>query len=159
MNRTILGAVSALLLVGAGLFWWQGQASIDASAPPPPPPSGFEGDDETGAPLEELPSEDGAGMHGAALPDANDPSREEKRFNRLDRNRDNIISRIEMLQPRVAAFRKLDTDHNNLLSFEEWSVATSNRFKKADSNGDGGLTRGEFATTKPKPAKKPACKC
>ena len=60
---------------------------------------------------------------------------------------------------KVAAFRKLDTDHNNLLSFEEWAVMTSNRFKGADANGDGQLTRQEFATTKPKPAKHPACKC
>ena len=64
-----------------------------------------------------------------------------------------------MLQPRVAAFRKLDTDHNNLLSFEEWSVVSSNRFKKADGDGNGSLTRPEFATTKPKPAKNPTCKC
>lgn len=159
MNRTILGAVSALLLAGAGLFWWQGQASIDANAPPPPPATGFEDDQPTGLPLEELPDEDGAGMRGSAPPDAADPSKEEKRFNRVDRNRDNLISRTEMLQPRVAAFRKLDTDRNNLLSFDEWSVATNNRFKGADANGDGALTRGEFVQTRPKQSKKPACRC
>ena len=69
------------------------------------------------------------------------------------------VARNEALAPRVAAFRKLDTDHNNLLSFEEWAVATSNKFKSADANGDGQLTRPEFATTKPKLAKKPACRC
>jgi hypothetical protein len=156
MNRIVLGAVSALLLAGAGLFWWQGQASIDASAPPPPPMAEIE---ESGLPLEELPDEDGSGAIGKAPPGMSEASREEKRFNRLDRNRDNIISRVEMLQPRVAAFKKLDTDHNNLLSFEEWAVATSNRLKKADANGDGNLTRQEFVATKPKPAKKPACRC
>lgn len=159
MKRTILGAVSALLLTGAGLFWWQGRAAIEANAPPPPPATGFEGDEASGQPLEDLPGEDGAGMRGADLPEASDPSREQKRFNRIDRNRDNLISRLEMLQPRIAAFRKLDTDHNNLLSFDEWSVATSNRFKKADADGDGKLTRTEFATTRPKPAKKPSCRC
>lgn len=159
MNRMILGAVSALLLAGAGLFWWQGQASVDASAPPPPPATGLEDDSATGLPLEELPDEDGTGLRGDAPPDAADPSREAKRFNRIDRNRDNLISRTEMLQPRVAAFRKLDTDHNNLLSFDEWSVATSNRFKKADGNGDSALTRGEFVATRPKPSQKPACRC
>ncbi len=156
MNRMILGAVSALLLAGAGMFWWQGQASVEASAPPPPPMAEFE---SSGLPLEELPGEDGEGLQGAALPGVNEASREEKRFNRLDRNRDNQVSRPEMLQPRVSAFRKLDADHNNLLSFEEWSVMTSNRFKKADANGDSLLTRPEFAATKPKEAKKPACKC
>lgn len=156
MNRLVLGAVSALLLTGAGLFWWQGQATTDASAPPPPPmaaevPPGPEPDD--------IPTEDGEGMFGPALPMVDEDTREEKRFNRLDRNRDNLISRNEVLQPRVAAFRKLDKDGNNLLSFEEWSVATTNRFRKADGNGDQQLTRKEFATTRPAPVKRPACKC
>ena len=156
MNRIILGAVSALMLAGAGLFWWQGQASINATAPPAPQMSDAE---ETGLPIEELPSEEGDGMEGTAPPGASTASREEKRFNRLDRNRDNLVTRIEALQPRVAAFHKLDTDHNNLLSFEEWSVVSSNRFKKADADGNGSLTRPEFATTKPKDSKKPGCGC
>ena len=156
MNRIILGAVSALMLAGAGLFWWQGQAAVSASAPPPQQVSEAEA---TGLPLEELPDEDGEGMKGAVLPGMSEASREEKRFNRLDRNRDNLITRVEALQPRIAAFRKLDTDHNNLLSFEEWSVVSSNRFKKADGDGNGSLTRGEFVTTKPKDGKKAACAC
>ena len=156
MNRTILGAVAALLMVAAGMFWWQGRASVEAAAPPAPAGSA----DEYGPPpLEALPSEDGEGLMGGELPEADEATREEKRFNRLDRNRDNLINRTEMLQPRVAAFKKLDTDHNNLLSFEEWAVVSSNRFKGADGNGDGALTRQEFASTRPKPAKKPACKC
>lgn len=157
MNRIVLGAVSALLLAAAGLFWWQGRAATEAAAPPAPLAEAEPA--ETGAPLDELPSEDGEGMRGAALPAASEATREEKRFNRLDRNRDNLISRNEVLAPRVAAFRKLDADHNNLLSFEEWSVITANRFRKADANGDAQLTRPEFATTKPKPAKHPGCKC
>ena len=156
MNRMILGAVSALLLAGAELFWWQGKASVNAAAPPPQQVSEAEA---TGLPLEELPGEDGDGMQGATLPGMTAATREEKRFNRLDRNRDNLITRVEALQPRVAMFRKLDADHNNLLSFEEWSVVSSNRFKKADSDGNGSLTRPEFATTKPKDAKKAKCGC
>ena len=156
MNRIILGAVSALLLAGSGLFWWQGQAAVNSAAPPPQQVSEAE---ETGLPLEELPGEDGEGMQGAALPGMNGASREEKRFNRLDRNRDSLITRTEALQPRVGMFRKLDTDHNNLLSFEEWSVVSSNRFKGADADGNGSLTRPEFATTKPKEAKKTKCGC
>lgn len=155
MNRTILGAISALLLAAAGLFWWQGRAATEAQAPPPPTPA------ET-APLGEadaIPTEDGDGLTGESLPEASEATREERRFNRLDRNRDNLIGRNEALAPRVAAFRKLDADHNNLLSFEEWAVATSNRFKGADANGDGQLTRPEFVTTKPKPVKGPACRC
>jgi hypothetical protein len=151
----ILGAVSALLLVAAGLFWWQGRAATEAAAPLPPP----EALETSEVPLEELPIADGEGLVGEALPEADEESREEKRFNRLDRNRDNIISRTEMLSPRVGAFKKLDTDRNNLLSFEEWAVATSNRFKSADANGDATLTRKEFEATRPKAAKKPQCRC
>lgn len=155
MNRIVLGAVSALMLAGAGLFWWQGKAATETAAPPVAAPV-----EDAGLPSpDDIPTEDGDGLIGAGLPQANEATREERRFNRFDRNRDNLISRNEALSPRVAAFRKLDTDGNNLLSFEEWAVATSNRFKGADANGDGQLTRPEFATTKPKPAKKPACRC
>lgn len=155
MNRIVLGAVGALLLAAAGLFWWQGHAAIDSVALPPPTRAEIPNESD----LEPIPTEDGTGILGAALPEVNEATREERRFNRLDRNRDNLISRSEALQPRVAMFRKLDKDGNNLLSFEEWSVATSNRIKGADGNGDGSLTRAEFATTKPKPAKRPGCRC
>ena len=37
MNRVVLGAVSALLLAAAGLFWWQGRAEVEQGAPPPLP--------------------------------------------------------------------------------------------------------------------------
>jgi hypothetical protein len=155
MNRTVLGAVAALLMAAAGMFWWQGQAAIEDAAPPPPTLA--EIPDESS--LEPLPTEDGDGMIGAALPEVDEDTREERRFNRLDRNRDNMVSRSEVLQPRVAAFRKLDTDRNNLLSFEEWAVATSNRFKGADANGDASLTRQEFEKTRPKQVQRPDCKC
>ena len=155
MNRTVLGAVGALLLAAAGLFWWQGRAAVESAAPPPPTRAEIpdEGD------LEAIPTEEGTGLIGADLPQVDEDTREERRFNRLDRNRDNLISRSEALQPRVAAFRKLDKDGNNLLSFEEWAVVSSNRFRKADADGNGNLTRLEFATTKPKPQAKPGCKC
>lgn len=154
MNRVVLGAVSALLLAAAGLFWWQGKASVEASAPPPPPIKA-----ELSDGLLDIPDEDGEGMRGDDLPQVDEATREERRFNRIDRNRDNLVSRAEALQPRVAAFRKFDKDGNNLLSFEEWAVVSSNRFRKADADGNGNLTRLEFATTKPKPQAKPGCKC
>ena len=154
MNRMVLGAVSALLLAAAGMFWWQGRAATEDAAPPPLPEVAAPSD-----PATELPLTDGEGLEGEDLPLVDPATSEEKRFNRVDRDRDNRISRNEIMALRVAAFRKLDADHNNLLSFEEWAVATSNRFKGADSNGDGGLTRDEFATTRPKPVIKPRCRC
>jgi hypothetical protein len=70
--------------------------------------------------------------------------KEEKRFNRYDRNRDGTINRNEMLSTRVKAFQKLDANHDNLLSFEEWAVKTANRFKEIDRNGDGIISRDEL---------------
>lgn len=151
MNRTVLGAFASLLLVAAGLFWWQGRAALDVGDPLPR---------LADLPVDEgLPDETGAGMKGTPPPAASEATKEQRRFDRLDRNRDDKITRTEMLTPRVAGFRKLDTDGNNLLSFEEWAVKTSNRFKGADGNGDGTLNRGEFARTKPKAKAKPACNC
>ena len=155
MKSTVFGAVAALLLVASGLFWWQGRAATEQGAPPPDiaAPADPEAEEEP------LPDEDGAGLRGPALPEVDDETREERRFNRLDRDRDNLVTRNEMLGTRVAAFRKLDRDGNNLLSFEEWSVATSNRFKSADGNGDNRLTRQEFERTRPKEGAQPKCRC
>lgn len=155
MNRVVLGAVAALLLVAGGLFWWQGRAATERAAPLPDISAG----DEESDPLDPLPTADGKGLRGAALPEVDDETKEERRFNRFDRDRDNLISRPELLAPRVAEFRKLDRDGNNLLSFEEWAVRTSNRFRAADANGDSQLTRPEFTTTRPKEAAKPKCRC
>jgi hypothetical protein len=152
MNRIVLGAVGALLLVGAGLFWWQGRAETERGAALPAAAP-------TASMADALPDADGTGLRGPAPPAQDEVTREQRRFDRLDRNRDAKITRTEMLGPRVAAFRKLDADHNNLLSFEEWAVKTSDRFRGADRNGDQALSREEFATTKPKPAKQPVCRC
>jgi hypothetical protein len=156
MNRIVVGAFAALLLVASGLFWWQGRAETEQGAPPPELGAANPADIDREI---ELPDEDGAGMVGPALPEVDEDTREERRFNRLDRNRDNLISRNEALAPRVAAFRKLDRDGNNLLSFEEWAVMTSNRFKGADANGDRSLTRQEFESTRPKQSAQPRCRC
>lgn len=152
MNRIILGAVIALALAGVGLFWWQGRAEIENGAPPPPVEAAAPADDS-------LPDADPAGLRGPEPPEADELTREQRRFFRYDRNRDWRISRNEMLATRADGFRKLDVDGNNLLTFEEWAVATANRFKAADRDGDLELTPAEFAATKPKPARKPACRC
>ena len=152
MNRIVLGAVGALLLVGAGIFWWQGRAETERGPALPAAMPAAAVDDT-------LPTADGAGLSGAVPPEVDEVTKEQRRFDRLDRNRDAKITRAEMLGPRVAAFRKLDKDGNNLLSFEEWAVKTSDRFRGADRNGDQALSREEFATTRPKPVKQPACRC
>jgi len=152
VNRIVLGAVAALFLVGAGLFWWQGRAATESGAPPPDAPTAATGD-------EPLPFADAAGRRGLAPPEADPLTREQRRFDRLDHNRDGRITANEMLAPRASAFRKLDTDGNNLLTFQEWAVKTSTRFRNADGNRDNALTREEFAATKPKARAKPTCNC
>ena len=150
MNRIVLGAFAALVLMGVGLFWLQGRAEVEQGAPPPAAPAAM----PTG-----LPTADVAGLQGPEPPEATELSREQRRFFRYDRDRNLTISRTEMLSSRTAAFRQLDVDGNNLLTFEEWAVATSNRFDGADADRDGELTPKEFATTAPKPSASPRCNC
>ncbi|TMM49945.1 EF-hand domain-containing protein [Qipengyuania marisflavi] len=154
MNRIVLGAVCALLLVGIGLFWWQGRAQVEQGAPPPEAASL-----DTPQAENEVPLSDPGDQRGPAPPEASELTKEQQRFFRYDRDRDWRITRAEMLSTRTAAFRKLDKDGNNLLDFEEWAVSTVKKFEGADANGDRELSPGEFVTTKPKPAKKPSCRC
>ncbi len=153
MRRFLAGAGGALLLVSAGLWFWQGQAQENPIPAAPPPAALADTLPEAGQ---------GAPAFGAAPPtppEAPKASREQQRFNRYDRNRDEIISRVEMMGSRTKAFKALDSDGNNLLSFEEWAAATGERFAKADGNRDKLLTRKEFAATRPKAATKPGCRC
>lgn len=152
MKQAILGAVLALVLVGTGLFWWQGRAQVEEGAPPPEPVAALPDPDA-------LPEADVSGLRGPAPPEATELTREERRFFRYDRNRDRKISRNEMLSTRSEAFRKLDKDGNNLLTFEEWAVTTVNRFEGADKDGNNELSQAEFVSTAPKPNKRPACRC
>ncbi|MGB3796358.1 MAG: EF-hand domain-containing protein [Alteraurantiacibacter sp.] len=157
MNRVILGAFGALLLVGLGLFWMQGRAQVEEGAPPP------QIDDPAQDPIDPdaLPSADAADLSGPAPPEASELTREQRRFFRYDRNRDLKITRNEMLSTRTDAFRKLDVDGNNLLTFEEWAVTTASRFAEMDGNEDDELTQAEFATSapKPRPSSRPRCNC
>ena len=156
MNRLILGAVSALLLVGVGLFWIQGRAEVERAAPPPDPDVLAQEPPDP----EALPFADVADMLGPEPPEASELTREQRRFFRYDRNRDLRITRNEMLSTRTEAFRRLDDDGNNLLTFEEWAVTTSNRFAEMDADDDEELTQAEFATSAP--ARRPRrtnCNC
>lgn len=132
MNRMLLGAVAAMVLLGIGMFWLQGRAQVEEAAPPPEPPATSPTTDP-----DALPSADIAGMRGPAPPESDEITREQRRFFRFDRNRDGRITRNEMLSTRTKAFRKLDKDGNNLLTFEEWAVTTATRFAEMDRDGDG----------------------
>ena len=158
MKSFLGGAVVSLLLVLGGWLIWQGRTEALADQansrlvgePAPEPLSLPEGE---------------AGLRGKAPPGLPSPpeaapkSREEKRFNRYDKDRDEAITRIELMASRSKDFKKLDTDGNNLLSFEEWAVKTSDKFAGADGDKNGKLTRAEFATTAPKRRSQAACRC
>ncbi|WP_339690141.1 hypothetical protein [uncultured Parasphingorhabdus sp.] len=152
MKKFAAGAAGMMLMLTAGLFLWIGAEGQDVPLPAAPPPP--EKIDPEILPEAELDSE----TIGPAPPKAYKPSREEMRFNRYDRNGDEIITRLEMMSSRTDAFRKLDKDGNNLLTFEEWAVSTSDRFAGADRDGNSQLTRTEFRSTRPKRSA-PKCKC
>ncbi|MDR6850871.1 hypothetical protein J2Y54_000364 [Sphingomonas sp. BE123] len=147
MWRYVAGGVAALLMAGAGVFLFQSKATPD---PLPTPPA-----------AEARPEAPSAAADSAEVPQAPDRSREEKRFDRNDKDRNGLISLAELQQPRRKAFAKLDSNGDGRLSFEEWSVRTSTRFAAADTDKSGTLTRAEFATTAPKRKARttPRCDC
>jgi hypothetical protein len=147
--RFLAGAGSALLLAAAGIFIWTGQAQQDAPAVPRAPAARtLDAGIESGSPAEP--------------PSADDRSREQRRFDRADRNRDGRITLEELTNPRHRAFARLDTNHDGRLSFEEWAVRTLHKFTTADANHDNALDRAEFATTAARrrtPSRQARCNC
>ena len=146
MARVIAGVLATLLLVTGAVVLF----SSRAQAPQLPP-----------APQARLaaPSPVRLTPIGQA-PSADPKSKEEKRFDRADKDEDGKITLAELVEPRRKPFAKLDVNKDGRLSFEEWAVKTIDKFKDADADKSTILTRSEYATTAPKPkAKKPACDC
>ncbi|MBX3594076.1 EF-hand domain-containing protein [Sphingomonas sp.] len=150
MWRYLAGGVAALLMAGAGVFLFQSGAAPDPLPSAPPPARVQSGTDAAAS--EELPTIREA-------PSAPARSREQKRFDRYDKDRDEKITLAELTQPRRKAFAKLDRNGDGKLSFEEWSLRTIEKFDKADADRSGALNRAEFATTAPKRKAKTAPKC
>ena len=101
MNKFLAGGMAAILMIAAGLFWWQGRASRETTVTPRP-------EMVAAADLEPPVGDDNAfGAPPPMPPSATPQSREQRRFDRYDRNRDGIISRAEMLSSRTKAFKAL----------------------------------------------------
>ncbi|HXH15881.1 MAG TPA: EF-hand domain-containing protein [Sphingomonas sp.] len=83
----------------------------------------------------------------AAAPEATERTREQKRFDRYDKDRDAKITREEYLVQRRKAYARLDVDGNGTLSFDEWAVKATTKFADADRDKSGAMTAPEFATT------------
>ena len=145
MWRFLAGVASALLLCGAGLVWWTGgkQSAPLLSAIAPPLAR----------------STDAA---QAAPPEAEERTREQKRFDRYDKDRNELVGADEYLASRKKAFAKLDANADGRLTFDEWAKKTIDKFATADADKSKTLSRAEFATTKmvrkarPKPNCPPA---
>ena len=139
MWRYLAGAGSALLLILAGFFIWQGIAQDDDEDPVPEAPQQVAAGDED--------EEGETGPAPRRPPAADERTREQRRFDRADRDNDGRITLAEMMQPRQRPFQRLDTNRDGRLSFEEWAVRTRTRFSQADRNRDQNLSREEYATT------------
>jgi len=148
MWRYLLAGLALVSLVGAGWLMFHGEARSDAAVRRAEQPAAL--------PTSEVQDDSSPPM----LPEAPERSREQKRFDRYDKDRDAKITRGEYLISRRKAFAKLDLDHDGRLSFDEWSAKTAKRFDDADADRSGALSAAEFATTKPKrKAKRAACAC
>ena len=145
MLRYLAGVGSALALVAAGLFFFRSSAAPEPTLPAPPP-----------AVVQDAATPD---PQPSSVPRASDRTREEKRFDRYDKDRDDRITRDEYLASRRKAFAKLDTSGDGRLSFDEWAVRTTTKFAGADKDRSATLSRAEFATTAVVRKAKPKCVC
>jgi hypothetical protein len=148
--RFSAGAGSALLLAAAGIFLWTGRAQQGPAAAPAAPAAtgGATAGTDSASP--------------ATPPSADERTREQRRFDRVDRDRNGQITLEEINYPRRRAFQRLDVNNDGQLSFDEWAIRTTQKFNQADANHDRVLTRAEFATTAPHrrtPARQARCNC
>jgi len=148
MWRYVAGGVAALLFTAVGWLLFRGEAQPEpvlAAASRPAAAAAAQAPDT-------LP---------VVLPAASERTREQKRFDRYDKDRDASVTREEFLAARRKAFAKLDVNGDGRLTFDEWAAKTTQRFAAADRDKSGALTAAEFATTRPKrsAAAKPRCAC
>lgn len=148
MLRVAAGVGSALLLLVAGFFAWKGVAQDEEGPVPPAPEARATGPSDSGPP--------------PRPPAADERTKEQRRYDRADRDKDGRIILDELYHPRRRAFQRLDRNGDGRLVFEEWAASTAEKFAEADADRDRSLSRTEFATTAPRrrtPARKQNCRC
>ncbi|MGI4730844.1 MAG: EF-hand domain-containing protein [Janthinobacterium lividum] len=147
MWRYLVGGVAALLMVAAVMLAMNKGARSVAVLPAAPAALAALGGGQAAEPLP------------ATVPAASERTREQKRFDRYDKDRNGTVTREEYLAARRKAFAKLDVDHDGKLSFDEWAIKAETKFAGADADKTGTLTAAEFATTavKRKPARRVPC--
>lgn len=146
MWRYFVGVGAALVLGVAGLFLLRGSAASPVKLP--------------AAPAAHAAAVAAEGTLPEEAPSASAKTREQKRFDRYDKDRNDAVTRDEYLLSRRKAYAKLDVNHDGRLDFDEWAVRTTTKFSGADRDKSGALTRTEFLATAPKRTDaQPRCAC
>ncbi|MDE0879435.1 MAG: EF-hand domain-containing protein [Sphingomonas bacterium] len=145
MWRYLVGGVAALAMAGAGVL-------VFGTHGVPAPLLAARGDPGIATAQLDTPLP-------TSVPEALPATREQKRFDRYDKDRDGKITRDEYLAQRRKAYAKLDTNHDGRLSFGEWAVKAATKFSTADRDASGTMTATEFATTAVKRKPKARLKC
>jgi hypothetical protein len=143
MWRYLAGGAAILLLVGAGATMLGSRGHSGAPLLAATAPAQAAGN----APLPD------------SVPEAGDKTREQKRFDRYDKDRNGQVTREEYLAQRRKAYAKLDINHDGVLSFDEWAVKAETKFASADGDKSGAMNPTEFATTAVKRSTRPRPKC
>lgn len=131
MWRWVAGAGAVAAAGAAGVLMLGDRPAVQAALPAAPMQRG----DEAGTPLPD------------SVPEASPATREQKRFNRYDKDRDGQVTRDEYLAQRRKAFAKLDRNGDGQLSFDEWAIKAATKFATADRDKSGAMNAAEFATT------------
>lgn len=147
MWRWIAGGAAVVLAAIAALLLTSGRSQSDAQ--PILPSAQTSSPDQAAA----------SGGLPASVPEATERTREQKRFDRYDKDRNGAVTREEYLVQRRKAYAKLDTNHDGVLSFEEYAVKTTAKFAVADADKSGAMNPAEFVTTavKRKPTRRAPC--
>ena len=144
MWRYLAGGGALLSVVAAGFVLIGGNAPADPVLPAQP-------------------RQAAASATGAAsdsdVPEASPATREEKRFNRYDKDRDASITREEYLAARRKAYARLDVNGDGRLDFDEWAVKATTKFAAADRDKSGAMNATEFTATAVRRAASPRAKC
>ncbi len=158
MWRFLAGVGSALLLITGGVVLWRNQAPAANTVATVAPDMGvtLPKIPDPGPPVDSTLTPDDF----PDLPQASEKTKEQKRFERYDKNKNNHIDLEEFISGQRRSFQKMDLNHDGVLSFEEYAAKRVEKFRKADANSDNVLTPEEFATTaiKHKPSKA-KCAC
>ncbi len=146
MWRYLAGGAGTLIIIAASWMLGQSMATTEAPHMATPPQIASE-QQPPPASLADLPPP----------PQASELSREEKRFNRVDKDKNGIIGGDEYFVARRKAYAKLDVNGDGVLSFDEYAIKARTKFSGADRDKSGSLNRTEFATTRVIRKAKPGC--